>query len=493
MSKSNYKNDYKPYDDVPIKTSHRTRTQANTSAGGTSQRVGTQPEQRPGLSAAQRFALEKEREEARRNAYEAARKAGVTNLPATRRTNLPVPAKRNANAVSHAGNTHSANSYRTTAQHRGVSDLLGRIKLPQITLSLTTFLAVLALVLVIFSFSAFGRIEQNYIPEVNRVSVMDDLIKQMETPLKEGYTKKDIGSENMYAGSLALVNSANKFVFNNTPDFVPTEELVVINSVKASKSYKVKDYTVKLNKSTVAVLDKMFDAFFTETGKNDVMITAGYRTTEEQQSIYDKKVEQLGADQKTAALPGYSEHHTGYAVDFNIYTDGGVTKQFDGTGEYAWIPNNAYKYGFVLRYPDGKTDVTGIDNEPWHYRYVGVPHAYYMASTGKTLEEYITLLRNYPCDYPLYVTDWDGTMYEVYYKKSDGASTSLPVPESGEYTVSGNNADGYIVTVKSGTVGNGTSGANTGTNTGTATPSDTNAASGNGAQSANADGSNAAG
>ncbi len=489
MSKSNYINDYKPYDDVPIKTSHRGSVQGNTAANGTPRRTTAQPE-RPGLSAAQRFALEKEREEARRNAYEAARRAGVTNLPAVQRTNLPVPANRNANGVSRPGNSHSANGgYRTTAQNRGVADVLGRIKLPRITLSLTTFLAVLALVLVIFSFSAFGRIEQNYIPEVNRGSVMDELIKQMETPLKEGYTKKDIGSENMYAGSLALVNSANKFVFNNTPDFVPTEELVVINSVKASKSYKVKDYTVKLNKSTVAVLDKMFDAFFTETGKNDVMITAGYRTTEEQQSIYDKKVEQLGADQKTAALPGYSEHHTGYAVDFNIYTDGGVTKQFDGTGEYAWIANNAYKYGFVLRYPDGKTDVTGIDTEPWHYRYVGVPHAYYMVSTGKTLEEYITLLRNYPCDYPLYVTDWDGTMYEVYYKKSDGASTSLPVPASGEYTVSGNNADGYIVTVKSGTVGNGASGANTGTNTGTVTPTDTN----NGAQSANADGANAAG
>ena len=437
MSKNNYISDYKPYDDVPVNTQKRSAQSAHaTKASHNAQ--GAQS--RPGLTAAQKFALEKQREEARRNAAAAARRAGVGNPNAV----PPRNAKRSAAPV----------------QRENIGNALSRIKLPQITLNLTTFLVIAAIVLLICSFVAFGKIEQDYIPPIEKQSVMDELIKEMEPALKEGYTKKEIGSENMYSGSLVLVNPTNKFVFNSTPDFVPAEELAVINSVKASSAYKVKDYTVKLNKSTVSMLDRMFDDFFAEKSKNDVMISAGYRTEEDQQAIYDKKVAELGVDQKIAVKPGYSEHHTGYVVDFNIYTDGGVTKQFDGTGEYQWIPDNAHKYGFILRYPDGKTDITGVDSEPWHYRYVGVPHAYYMKSTGKTLEEYITLLKNYPCDYPLYVTDWDGTMYEVYYKKSDGASTALPVPGSGEYTVSGNNVDGYIVTVKSGSVG-----ADTGTST----------------------------
>ncbi len=426
--KTNYITGYTGYDEVPdsIKTSKTNgatmRATAPRSASyksGASQKLDEQ-----GMTAAQRYMLEKQRAEAKARAEAEAKRAGV-----------------------HTGRGNGAQTSRPVSNATPVS--APQIpKLPPITVNLTTVLAVAALVLLIFTFVAYGRIEQDYIPEVERESVMDELMAEMEPELKAGYKKLEVGSENMYSGSLVLVNSGSKYVFNNTPDIVPAEELVVINNVKATKSYKVKDFTVKLNKSTVEKLDKMFDAFYEVSKKGDVMISAGFRSSEDQQRIYDQKVEQLGQDQKIAVLPGESEHHSGYAMDFNIYTDRGITHQFNGDGEYAWIAQNAHKYGFVLRYPDGKTNITGVDYEPWHYRYVGVPHAYYLYTTGKTLEEYITLIKNYPCDYPLYVTDWDGSMYVVYYKKSDGAKTQVPVPENGEYSISGNNVDGYIVTVR---------------------------------------------
>ena len=90
-----------------------------------------------------------------------------------------------------------------------------------------------------------------------------------------------------------------------------------------------------------------------------------------------------------SARPGFSEHHTGLAIDIdNIktsYTD------FDKTKEFIWMQENAYKYGFILRYPEDKVDITGYIYEPWHYRYVGVEAAKYIYENNMTLEEYYAL------------------------------------------------------------------------------------------------------
>lgn len=431
--KTNYITGYTGYDEVPASVKNRAQSASASRQSSPPTSANYSAKGADGLTAAQRYMLEQQRAKQRAAAAETARRAGVG---ASGRTG-------SGNAGRAASNNAPVRSTNSSVPRTPVMP-----KLPPVTVNLTTVLIVIAVVLLIFTFVAYGRIKQSYIPEIHKESIMDDLLAEMEPELKEGYKKIEVGSENMYSGSLILVNKDSKYVFNNTPDVVPAEELVVINNVKTSKSYKVKDFTVKLNKSTVAKLDTMFDAFYEVSSKGDVMISAGFRSSEDQQRIYDQKVEQLGQDQKIAVLPGESEHHSGYSVDFNIYTDAGVTHQFNGDGEYAWVAQNAYKYGFILRYPEGKTEITGVDYEPWHYRYVGVPHAYYLASTGKTLEEYMQLIKNYPCDYPLYVTDWDGSMYVVYYKKSDGAKTQVPVPENGEYEISGNNVDGYIVTVR---------------------------------------------
>ncbi|MDD7295604.1 MAG: D-alanyl-D-alanine carboxypeptidase family protein, partial [Oscillospiraceae bacterium] len=119
--------------------------------------------------------------------------------------------------------------------------------------------------------------------------------------------------------------------------------------------------------------------------------------------------------------------------------------------EYNWINETCAHYGFVLRYPEEKTEITEIQYESWHYRYVGQPHAFYMQQNQLCLEEYMEELQNHTIDNALEVTNWDGKVYQVYYVPAEsGDSTYVMVPPDLEYMISGNNVDGFIVTVDTG-------------------------------------------
>jgi D-alanyl-D-alanine carboxypeptidase len=99
------------------------------------------------------------------------------------------------------------------------------------------------------------------------------------------------------------------------------------------------------------------------------------------QGYSEEEAESMARDY--VAEPGTSEHELGLAVDINA--DGGE----DPWGVYSWLAENAYQYGFILRYPEGKTEITGIAYEPWHYRYVGTEAAAEIHEQGITLEEYL--------------------------------------------------------------------------------------------------------
>lgn len=121
---------------------------------------------------------------------------------------------------------------------------------------------------------------------------------------------------------------------------------------------------------------------------------SGYRSYPKQVKLYDSYAKRDGkktAD-KYSARPGYSEHQTGLTFDLggknsnkNLYASFGKTK------EGQWIANNAYKYGFIVRYPKCKEKITGYQYEPWHIRYLGKDKANKVHKSGKTLEEYIGL------------------------------------------------------------------------------------------------------
>ena len=127
----------------------------------------------------------------------------------------------------------------------------------------------------------------------------------------------------------------------------------------------------------------------------DLFVASGYRTWEEQQQLLDDKIEEYREEghsnseakklaRQWVAEPGASEHQLGIAVDINADLDASSSEEV-----YAWLEENSYKYGFIYRYPADKTAVTGIVNEPWHYRYVGYEAALEMHSRGLCLEEYL--------------------------------------------------------------------------------------------------------
>ena len=125
------------------------------------------------------------------------------------------------------------------------------------------------------------------------------------------------------------------------------------------------------------------------------IVREGYRTAEEQEKIFNEKVQAYMNEgyfrtraeriaKEWVALPGTSEHQLGIAVDIN------ADKAHSANDEvYEWLAENAYKYGFILRYPQGKEDITGTGYEPWHYRYVGVEAAEEIFNSRICLEEYL--------------------------------------------------------------------------------------------------------
>lgn len=298
-------------------------------------------------------------------------------------------------------------------------------------------------------YQSFTPIEQEL--DTGTLSVMS--ATENTEPATEATVYENISVENtqVYAGNLILVNNDYGYTENNT------DEITSIYSYKTDHevtSYYVSGSEIGLRLEPLEALTEMLDDFYVATGHDDIIILSGYRTNEQQQELYDEDLEQTGLDySERVSVPGYSEHETGYALDVSIYQDGYVM-DYDSTGDYDWIDQNCAKYGYILRYTEEKTDVTGIQAEEWHYRYVGESHATYIMDNDLCMEEYITLLENYTSDNHLKITNWDGEVYEVYYVPADTSAdtTYVLVPSNQSYTISGNNVDGFIVTVDTGEI-----------------------------------------
>lgn len=192
---------------------------------------------------------------------------------------------------------------------------------------------------------------------------------------------------------------------------------------------------------------------FEKISAQDLIVpVSGYRSRKEQEAIYEESLQNNGKafTERYVALPGHSEHQTGLAIDLGL-----------GKAEIDFIcPDFPYEgicnefreisadYGFVERYAKGKERITGISHEPWHFRYVGTPHAKIMEENGMALEEYIEFIREYREDSRLVYQKAADSVMEVYYVPADDDKTLVPVPDTNFYQISGNNAGGFIVTVR---------------------------------------------
>lgn len=199
-----------------------------------------------------------------------------------------------------------------------------------------------------------------------------------------------LGVQNIYAsveytdsGLLWLVNQDNRL----EPDYVPPN----LTSYGA----------MVLHPLVGEAFERMLAAMQAD-GINGLRIQSAYRTYVHQQTLFrNKKIMLLGLgyDEETSiemtsqsiAFPGASEHQTGLAIDVTV--TGELNRAFADTEASKWIDKNSHLYGFVVRYTEDKTEITRIIYEPWHLRYIGLPHSAFMKEKGLCFEEYIDYLQ----------------------------------------------------------------------------------------------------
>lgn len=133
--------------------------------------------------------------------------------------------------------------------------------------------------------------------------------------------------------------------------------------------------------------------------EDDVILyaTSGFRSYSTQKAIFERKLQKVSEKSANASVakPGYSEHQTGLAMDVEGHSSlgAGLVADFGETPEGIWLAEHCHEYGFIIRYPKGKTDITGYIYEPWHIRYVGKEAAAEIAALNITFEEYILMIR----------------------------------------------------------------------------------------------------
>ena len=202
-----------------------------------------------------------------------------------------------------------------------------------------------------------------------------------EEPIK----KKDIDS-NTTDWELLLVNKKNR---------IPDGYTVELENVEK---------THKVDKRIAEALNQMLSDARKE-GLSPI-ICSSYRTNERQKYLFERKIKQYknsgystNEAQELAsywvAIPGTGEHETGLAVDIVSKEYQILDEKQENTEVQKWLMENSYKYGFTLRYPTDKKDITMINYEPWHYRYVGIENATYMKEHNLCLEEYIDYLKQF--------------------------------------------------------------------------------------------------
>lgn len=178
---------------------------------------------------------------------------------------------------------------------------------------------------------------------------------------------------------LVLVNK----LYTVSEDYYPTDMVAVDGSLSTNQGLYFK------REAYEAYLDMLAAA---QSEGLTFKICSAYRSYGLQTKLYNDSLSQNGAafTNTRSAYPGRSEHHTGWAVDITSKSMGyGLSQNFINYPEGLWINNHCSEYGFIIRYPKGKTNITGYDYEPWHLRYVGVEAAKEITSRGITLEEYL--------------------------------------------------------------------------------------------------------
>lgn len=241
--------------------------------------------------------------------------------------------------------------------------------------------------------------------------------------------------DDIYKGDLIVVNADHEYKF---PDGDIEVETLFDHK---NECYGAGDYVTKLDKNTLSQLNEMMSAYAAYQGvtSTDVFVLDGYRTFEEQ-------ADRHSSGKSKTFEAGHTDYHTGRTFDMfrNDQNSGSGYSYFTAD---AWFEENAGNYGFIVRYPEGKSESTGENPRTYTYRFVGIPHASYINANRLSLEEYIDEVKRHTIEEPLTI-EAGGKSYSVYYVAAQNeGNTSVPIPADKMYSISGDNDGGFIVTV----------------------------------------------
>lgn len=331
----------------------------------------------------------------------------------------------------------STRAFTTNVKHKKKSYKSKKRMRQQIVISI---LAVIALILVVFATLIIGKI------------ITHKKEHNPESPVS--YYTIPCNAEDVKKGNLLLINSNYSYT-------LPTDLSGMINVYQYRKNsenqnstqidgiytYAVTSNTITLTQDTLDAFNKMIMDYcsqpnFTSSNNNSVsnleIAWGGY--SDATRSEYEDDITTYGKD--------YFDHALGTTVTLKKNSPSTVITESNLKTEFKWIAENAHKYGFIVRYTDECQSHTNINSaKRIHLRYIGVEHATYIYENGCCLDKYLeTLRKNHNHNNPL-VINANGKTYEVYYVAYTGNPTNVPVPHDKVYNISGDNMNGFIVTV----------------------------------------------
>ena len=232
---------------------------------------------------------------------------------------------------------------------------------------------------------------ENYIKDISNYLEYDFFIAEnleryinyFNGDYKDTLIKVNIGLDKPYYEDVNVIKTYSTTLIVNKynmldSDFVPNE-LTLLDKCSTGEHYLSIDAKI--------AYDKLCEASLKEN--MNISVNSSYRSYESQESVYNYYYELYGKSYVTkyVATPGYSEHQTGLALDIKSLN----SNIFKNSKEYTWMIENSYKYGFILRYPEGMENLTGYSSEAWHFRYVGEDIAKYIYENQITYDEYYAM------------------------------------------------------------------------------------------------------
>ena len=289
-------------------------------------------------------------------------------------------------------------------------------------------------------------------PEVTSLTYVAQkpIVVSDEFLLKIEQTKEDV-----YRGNLLLINN-NYPVRNETKLAEECMSEIYGSRVLVDKKavYYLSNTTIKADTDVIDALNEMFSAYYKDEEATFKYLTiyTGYRPYGSQQTRYDKAYKTYAEDTYMyEPKAGYSEYQSGLSVFFKLSEDGLVYEMNSSVAKPAldWLEANAHKYGFIFRYPTDKREITEMkgDFSEYQLRYVGKAHSLFMKEYDLCLEEYMTFLKNFHIDTQHLLVTVGFDQYESFYVPVAEDITEIKFAKDAQYEVSGNNVDGFIVTL----------------------------------------------